>query len=504
MAQKNYDSEFCGNLPLHHINLIQDYGYLLVLNKDNFTIIQASENIAEIAGKPVQELIDTALEEHTAQGDADKLRKQFEAPIPGKIPFTTTINGVQLHTLAHIKGDCLVLELEKADTSGGRYFTDVFQEIKYAMAAIELANSIEEVSATAIHQLKELSGFDGVMMYRFDKDWNGTVIAEEKTGELESYMGFTFPASDIPKQARQMYLKNPYRLIPNRDYKPVRLYPVINPATQTFIDLSECNLRSVVAVHLEYLKNMNVSASMSIRVIHNERLWGLIACHHITPKYLNFEICSVFELLSSVVSNKISAILNKENFDFAGRLQQQRTSLVEQIYAAGELIAGLTNEEGVSLQEIFSAGGMVIRLEGRTEVSGKVPDNDAIENLVLWLQGKNESKVFTSDHLSGIYDEAEEYADIASGILVIPLDNDKGDYIICFRPEVIETIKWGGNPDQAINFTNDGKNYHPRNSFKLWQQTVRYTSKPWQQPEMEAAEALRSFIYEFRTRQMHA
>ncbi|WP_114941825.1 GAF domain-containing protein, partial [Mucilaginibacter endophyticus] len=160
-------------------------------------------------------------------------------------------------------------------------------------------------SQAAVHELRRITGFDGIMMYRFDEDWNGTVIAEEKDApELEHYLGHTFPGSDVPRQARDLYLKNSYRLIPDRDFTPVRLYPVMNPVTNTFIDLSDCNLRGVAAVHLEYLKNMNVQASMSIRVIDNGKLWGLIACHHVRPHYLSFETGAVCEMLSSVISNR--------------------------------------------------------------------------------------------------------------------------------------------------------------------------------------------------------
>lgn len=498
--QKNYDSEFCGSLPLHHVNMIQPHGYLLVLNRQTLTIIQVSENINEVLQKAAPEVINTPLGNYMSDEQLKRLESKFITE--DKVPLTLTLNGQQILVLAHAKDKYIILELEKAQSDLERSFVNVFQEVKYSMAAIDAATSIQEACDTAIHELKKISGFDGIMMYRFDENWNGTVIAEEKEEGLEHYLGLTFPASDVPKQARHLYLKNPYRLIPNRDYTPVRLYPVLNPMTHSFTDLSDCNLRSVAAVHIEYLESMHVVASMSIRVICNEKLWGLISCHHKTAHYLNFELCSMFELLSGVISNKITSIINKEEYDFVNTLQSKRLLLTEQIYAEGNVVKGLFNGEAESILDLFKATGAAISTGGKLETTGQVPDTEYLDNLLLWLQGKGINKIFATDHLSDAHDEAIAYTDVASGMLVIPVDSHNGDYIICFRPEGVHTINWGGDPNKAINFESDGKTYHPRNSFKLWQETVKHTSAPWHAQELDVAETLRSFIFEFKTRQL--
>ncbi|WP_442590933.1 GAF domain-containing protein [Pedobacter sp. AW31-3R] len=507
MAEKrNFDSDFCGSLPLHHINSIQDYGYLLVLDMKDLSVLQASENNAAILGKSIQEIIGTPLSDYIKEEDLEKVRQVLKKGVTHKIPLTFTLhasfNPVDYHALLHIKTDYLIIELEKVSDLGNRKFSDVFQEVKYISAAIEQANTVQEVCDAAVHELRRLSGFDGILMYRFDSDWNGTVIAEEKDDRLEHYLGQTFPASDVPKQARALYLTNPYRLIPNREYQPVRLYPVINPVTNAFTDLSACNLRGVAAVHLEYMKNMNINASMSIRVIHNEMLWGLISCHHIDHKYLNYEVCSIFEWLSDVISNRITLILNKEEYSLSGDLQQKRMALTDLVYAEENVVDGLLKDDQADVLDLFQATGAVISLNGRIEIKGLAPEKDDLENLMLWLEGKNFSKVFSTDHLVGLYEDAIAYADRVSGLLFIPIDSDKGDFLVCFRPELVEDIKWGGDPNQAINFEKDGKNYHPRNSFKLWIQTVLKHSLSWKKQELEVAESLRSFLFEFRTKQL--
>jgi chemotaxis family two-component system sensor kinase Cph1 len=504
--RKNFDSDFCGSLPLHHINSIQDYGYLLVLDKSNLSIIQASENLAELLGRNIQELVNISLTEFFEQDELDKIIRISAAGLNNRIPLTLvsgkSAGEYTFQALQHTKSAYILIELEKTDKDTTRSFIDVFQTVKYISAALDQANTVQQICDVAVHELRKLSNFDGVLMYKFDEDWNGTVIAEEKDPRLERYIGQTFPASDVPKQARELYLRNPYRLIPDRQYASVRLYPVINPLTNAFTDLADCNLRGVAAVHLEYMHNMNVDASMSIRVIYNEQLWGLISCHHIDKKYISYELCSIFEWLSDLISGRITLILNKEEFQITQELQKIRGILTDRIYAENQISVGLFDGDTESILHLFKASGAVVNLKGRIESIGDVPAKDDLENIMLWLEGKNMRKVFATENLSGIYDDAAVFASMASGLLVIPVNAEKGDFVLCFRPEVIEDIHWGGDPNHAINFEKDGKNYHPRNSFELWKQTVLHHSLPWSRHELEIAESLRNFLFEFRMKQL--
>lgn len=505
--KKSFDSDFCGNLPLHNVNLIQDYGYLLVLEPEHLNIIQTSENITEVTEGSFQEMIGKNIADYLDEESLEEIKKNLAGGIRQRIPLTLwfkhTAEKIQFHTLMHIKAEYVLLELEKADDADARSFPAVFQEVKKIMYAIEQATTVQEVCEITVHELRKISGFDGVLMYKFDEDWNGTVMAEEKDERLDAYIGQTFPASDIPKQARQLYLKNPYRLIPNREYQPVRLYPVINPITNSFIDLSDCNLRSVPGVHLEYMKNMKVNASMSIRVLKAGQLWGLISCHHLTAQYLNYEICSVFEWLSAVISNAVSHIIEQESYNFGKALQHRRALLADRIYELGDLVEGLLADEQLSVLDVFNAGGAAVILNGRLHTKGEVPGKDDIENLIFWLEGKDINNLFYTEHLAGLYDDAASFANVGSGILLIPINAAKGEYLICFRPEVVETIHWGGDPNQAINFEEDGVKYHPRNSFKLWKQKVKNYAAPWKTEELEVAESLRSFLFEFRAKQLY-
>lgn len=500
-SHKNYDSEFCGSLPIHYINLVQPYGVLLVLQKETLNIVQASENAEEVFEVPVDQLLQKTLYNWLDTLSADVLTRKLSGNIKEKIPVSLTIGNKKALALVHDKETYLLIELELLNGAGKRdmSFVDVYQEVKYAMAAIDQAAGSQEVCVIAARELKKLSGFDKVMIYLFDENWNGNVVAEEMEEGMESYLGFTFPASDIPKQARALYLNNPYRFIPDRDYIPVKLYPVINPLTESFVDLSDCNMRGVAAVHVEYLKNMKVTASMSTRIIHNEKLWGLIACHHRTAKPMSYQECSVFELLSNVISAKITSLINREQLFLTTQINNRRSLLVEHIYNAGSIAKGLENS-GDDILHLFNASGVALVQGGAITTRGQVPDREELEDMVLWLNAKKLHQVFCENHLADVYEHAAAYADVASGMLVIPVNIAEDEYLVLFRPEVIRTINWGGNPDEAIRFETDAKNYHPRHSFKLWQQTVRNTSLPWKEEEFQAAESLRSFIFEYVTR----
>jgi light-regulated signal transduction histidine kinase (bacteriophytochrome) len=295
-----------------------------------------------------------------------------------------------------------------------------------------------------------------------------------------------------------MYLRNPYRFIPDRGFTPVKLYPVINPISNTFLDMSECNLRAVAAVHVEYLKNMNVMASMSVRLIKDNTLWGLIACHHKTARAINGELRAVMELFSSVISARISALHHQAISDRSAYLGGIYTGLVENICQAEELVPGLL-DPSPNILALLDASGAIITYNNRTYTAGEVPDAAQLEDLLLWLHVKRLRKVFYTDSLPSIYDITEQFRDIASGMLVIPIQPAQDQYIILFRKEYIRTTNWGGNPEERIFFEENPRIYHPRHSFKLWQEHVKGFSKPWLPEEVTAAENLRSFIYEFLT-----
>lgn len=491
----NYDAEFCGRVPLHQTNLIQPHGILLIVDKNDLTVLQVSENAQELFDLPVREIVGRPLSDFLEADQLKKFRERFDQRRQGKLPFSFQLPGGHYLGIIQPAANYFILELERKPlrTNEEDSFIAIYQELKYVMAAIEDAGTTEETCAIAVAELKKISGFDKVMIYRFDEDWNGDVIAEVKEEGMDSYLGLKFPASDIPKQARDLYKRTAYRLIPDAAYEPVRLYPVLNPQTNAFTDLSDSNLRSVAAVHLEYLRNMKVMASMSTRIMVDGQLWGLIACHHRQPYFLSFEMCSVFELLSNVVSAKIAAVQKQDAFHYRNELQTIYTKLVEEIYREENLPHSL-RQHHQELLKLLNAEGLAVIMNDHIDTWGRVPRDEEIREMTLWLQTRQQGQVYHQPSLVSEFEGAEKYSEIGSGILALPIRPDKGNFILAFRPEVIKKVNWGGNPAEAIQFEADRKNYHPRHSFGLWQQTVKQTAQSWRTEEIEIAEQFRNFI----------
>lgn len=498
----NFDATFCGKLPLHQTNLIQPHGVLILVDKKENRIIQTSENIHKLTALSAAETINKSLADIVDEKSINLFNDKRNKGISGKLPLTfvfkSSSHTTPAHTILQEAEAYYMLEVELPEfiPASHNTFINVFQKVKGVMSLISAATSINEVCTIAAKELKALSGFDKVMVYHFDDDWNGSVLAEEKEPGMDTYMGLKFPASDIPKPARELYLKNPYRIIPNKDYEPEKLYPVFNPITNTFTNLSDCDLRSVAQVHLEYLKNMGVTASMSTRITHNESLWGLIACHHRTPKYLSFEEASVFEMLSNVISATISSLLNRESFEKKQSLNDVFTQLVEKAYESNDLVTVFKKNERL-LTQLLSADGIAITWNNKIILLGETPDKESVETLSYWLQEKVENKVYHEYALPYYFDEATNFANVASGLMVLPVQADKRNFIMAFRPEIVKKVSWGGNPDEALTFEKNTTMYHPRASFSIWQEVVKNTSQPWLKEEIAVAETLRNFVIEF-------
>jgi two-component system, chemotaxis family, sensor kinase Cph1 len=496
---KNYDSELCGSLPIHLTNHIQPYGVLLVLDRGDFNVIQASENSNLVFGDSAEQMIGKPLHTYIPQATVEKIQQKLSTPFANPLPDQWRIRGAEHFVLWHAKNSYLIAEIEIPGTETGEQssFANVYHELKYAMNRIESAETLTSLWQIVVAEVKKVSGFDKIMVYQFDEEWNGTVLAEVLEPGMEVYLGITFPASDIPRQARELYKKNAYRYIPDRDAQPVRLYPVINSLTGAFIDLFDCNLRSVAAVHVEYLRNMDVAASMSIRIMKDNELWGLMACHHRTPRQLSFQMCSVLEMLSAAISAKLSLLVNKNNYQFDQNLKEKYTTLVKEIYAAAS--PDDTMVKSGRIAELFNAEGLAIIRNGLVRMWGKTPSEEDLHELTLWLSVQDIKGIYHTTSLSTVNDAAEPYKTACSGLLCLLIDPRRNDFLLLFRPEVVEMLQWGGNPDERIQFENDGKSYHPRNSFKIWQQTVTGRSAGWRKEELLLAEVLRNFLYEFST-----
>ncbi|MCA0397958.1 MAG: GAF domain-containing protein [Bacteroidetes bacterium] len=485
-----YDSAFCANIPIHIINAVQSYGVLLVVDKKNGDIVQLSENADQLFLMPARKMAGRLFSEFVslAHVPANWISET------GRYNIVLDIGAQEHDAILHVDEKQLTIEIELASIAPNQQNAiDFFREIKAPMEQIEKAETLPALCTIAADVLKRLSGFDKVMIYSFDEDWNGFVLAEAREPDMESYLGFTFPAADIPKPARDLYLRNAYRCIPDREAPSVPLYPIVHPLTETFLDMSLCNLRAVPTVHLEYLKNMRVGASMSVRLLRHGELWGLIACHHKTAYASNGRQKALFELFSGVISARITELENQQLHQQHSRLASLYAALIDGVNQSTSMMDALLYGKP-NVLELFNADGAIAVHHQQSKSVGTAPEAELLKDLLLWLHVKQLRKIYQTDVLPSVYEMNEDQKPLISGLLAIPIRASEDEYLLLFRKEVKRTTNWGGNPAERIFFEKDPQQFHPRHSFQLWQEHVSGSSPAWTYEEQQLAEKLRLFI----------
>lgn len=501
MGNENYDASFCGTIPLHNTNAIQPHAALFVVKVTDFRIIQISSNIGDWLRISIDAILNQPLERIFEQKCAERIRDKyaksyFKYVVPEYITIVSSTREMTYLGRIHEKENYLLIEVEFInEVSQIRPFVNAYQKFQEVAVRLNQSTGIDELVMLASQEIKRISGFDKVMIYSFDENWNGLVVAEAMEDGMESYLGLKFPASDVPKQARDLYLRNPYRIIPDRKYKKVSLIPEFNPLTNGPTDLTDVKSRSVLDVHLEYLGNMNVEASMSTRIIHNESLWGLIACHHREAKLLSFEECAIFELLSNVISSKLSSLVNRSRTNERVKLNRLLSDISIKI-APFDNFVNVFKKYGSEIKTLLAGDGLAICWDGEIIASGIAPTEVQIEKLLPWLRTKEFKACIDITSLPYAFEPATEYASVGSGILILPIQPYESNFILAFKTEAVKTVSWGGNPDNAITLEKDSTRYHPRNSFEIWKETVRLTSNPWTEEQLIAAERFRNIVVE--------
>jgi len=334
-----------------------------------------------------------------------------------------------------------------------------------------------------------MTGFDRVLIYRFDEQWNGTVIAEDRNEVLPSYLDLRFPASDIPAQARDLYRRNRQRIIPDANYTPVPIQSR-DPAP---LDLSDSVLRSVSPIHLEYMRNMGTLASMSISILRDGELWGLISCHNKEPKRVSLQVRNACDFLTQIFALQLEARENTGLAENRLRLGTVQTRLLAHMAAEDHFIAGLVHHPE-DLMLLAGAEGAAVLTQDRCWCLGRAPDEGQVKALFAWLSEHHQEDVFATDRLPQVYPPARAFADRASGLVSISISKAHASYVLWFRPEVVQTVRWGGNPQKAVEEEAGGNRLHPRRSFEIWKETVREHSLPWDRSEIEAVKELRNAI----------
>ncbi len=496
---ENVDLTNCDREPIHIPNLIQPHGVLLAVSADDYQILQVSFNTDQMLGIEPQELLNKPLDELVGSEQLKAIQlclsEGFEHINPLPIKLTRQGETITFDGIIHRNREIIIVELEPKKLSQKIDFFNFYKLVKNPINKIQSTRTLEELCQAIAQEVKKLTEFDRIMVYRFDEEGTGTVIAEVANSELEPFLGLRYPATDIPKQAKYLYSLNFLRLIPDATYEPVELTPQLNPLTNQPLDLSMSVLRSVSPLHTEYLANMGVSASMSISLLKNKQLWGLIACHHNTPKQLPYEIRTVCEFIGQIVSFELVAKEDNQDLDYKMKLKSMQSQFVEAISQAAELETGLT-QNPPHLLDLVAAAGVALSFGENVTLIGNTPDEEFIKAMLTWLETQfNQEIVYETNYLAQVYPPAEEYKQVASGLLALLISRVQKTFILWFRPEVIQTVNWGGNPHKPMEIIEDEvMRISPRKSFAKWQETVGLKSLPWKACEVEAAIELRSSI----------
>ncbi len=490
----------CDREPIHIPGSIQPHGALLVLRDPDLSVERWSLNASHLLGVNPIDLPDCSLQElfgiDSSQAVRDCLERNFDRANP--LPLTLIAGDrapYPLNGIAHrAPSGEIVLELEPCDPAVRRDFFAFYQQIKDPLAKIQSARDLQQLCDFIVAEIRDITRFDRVMVYRFSDSGDGEVIAEARSPDTDSFLGLHYPDTDICKPAKELYTLNWLRLIPDVNYQPIGIVTSQTDPEAPPLDMSYCVLRSVSPMHVEYLQNMGVMASMSISLIQNQRLWGLIACHHNTPKWVPYEIRTACEFLGQLMSTEIANKEANENLEYKLHLKDIQGQFIDRLSGASDFTIDLTQQPEMLL-ELTGAQGVAV-CEGKDIVTiGSSPSPDRIADLLAWLVDRFDRNIFVTDALGKLYPKATEYKAIASGFLAMEISKIQHRYVLWFRPEQLQSVSWGGKPENPKRVEADGSvTLFPRRSFEVWQEIVRGRSTPWLPCEVEGAVELRQAI----------
>jgi light-regulated signal transduction histidine kinase (bacteriophytochrome) len=477
------DLSNCEREQIHLAGSIQPHGALLVVSEPDHRVVQASDNAAAFLGLPGpplgRRLGDLA-------GDLDdRTRSLLDQPLD-RIPtvFHCRIGepARPFDALIHRPAaGGLVIELEEAGPT-----VDLAPVVERSVRTVIGCDSLPVLADEAARLFKQLSGYDRVMIYRFDDEGHGEVFAEQREPALEPFLGLRYPASDIPHIARELYRRNRIRLLVDVDCRPVPLTPLLSPLTGQPLDMSLCTLRSMSPIHIQYLKNMGVTATLVASLIVEGRLWGLVACHHYRTRRISQAVRAMCELLAEAVATRIAALESfiQQDAELAVRRLEHR--MIAAISRHGDWRSAFAESPNTLLQPLKATGAALLFRDDVLPV-GEVPGTQQLRQLGAWLDTRPPLPVVATASLGLDEPAFQALRPVASGIIAVPVSSSPGEYLIWLRPERIRTLTWAGDPSKPVVVGNDPADLSPRRSFAQWHQLVEGKSDPWTRADIAVA-----------------
>jgi chemotaxis family two-component system sensor kinase Cph1 len=497
----------CERELIHLAGSIQPHGVLLVLREPDLRIVQTSANCADVLGRTAPDLLGLPAEALAAEF-ADLLREQAHADLSEPLPFGCRFEWADrvVHcdaAMHRVDGAGLVVELEPADRDGA---APALEDLKTLVAAaierIGSANGIGALSDAVVREVRDLTGYDRVMVYRFDPDGHGKIIAEARDPRLEPLLGHHYPASDIPQRARELYLRNRVRVLVDVHCAPAPLVPAVLPPAGTELDMSLCALRSMSPLHIQYLKNMGVTATLVASLVREGRLWGLIACHHYAPRRLPPALRTACGLLAEVVSTRIAAIENYAHAQVAIMVRRIEQRLIEATSSEGDWRLALLRSPRMLLQPLEASGAALFD-QDEILTAGEVPSTPQLRALRDWIHAAGAEDIFACASIGRANPELASLTPTASGVLAVRLSAARADYLMWFRREQLQSVTWAGDPTKPVAVGNDPRDLSPRRSFAAWSEIVRGTAAPWTAAEVALARAIGTALIDIIV-QVHA
>ncbi|MCY7422356.1 MAG: GAF domain-containing protein [Chitinophagaceae bacterium] len=481
----------CDAEPIHIPGSIQSYGYLLALNKTNNTIQYCSENCTTLFSKPLNQILSKPFSEFFNKEDETSLAAYSAKTENAVKPFAFSVGNQSFHITAFSTKENIVMEFEPFSPEGFE-LPDLFFQTKRFAYSTERADNLQMLCQDVADETRTITGYDRVMIYRFDKDNNGQVFAESRIDKIEPFLGLYYPATDIPVQTRELFLLNSIRMLANVQATNVPLYALDENADNKSIDLSLSILRSFSPMHIQYLKNMGVGATFTIALINHGKLWGLIACHHYAPKHIPYHVRLAAHLQGIFLSSQIDVRQVADEFELVKETEKKLDSLHKIMTGSEKSLA--KEQTLVQLKNLLNADAVVIAYKETFYKHGLLLQDEKLNGLMNWLDTSIDHGIFQTSKLGYSYPQAAGLGSQVAGVVYLPIGTQTKNGIAWIRQEVEKTVNWGGDPSKPMNIDAGNQSLTPRKSFVLWKEAVKGQSAAWQKPEINAASVICSYI----------
>ncbi|MGI4749641.1 MAG: ATP-binding protein [Janthinobacterium lividum] len=497
MKPYHVDLTNCDQEPIHIPGKIQAHGFLVAVDNETYIISFISENTKAYLGKEAAYFLGkpiSHLESFFKSADQNQLTNLLIFFKNGKNadsinPYPIHIDQNKFNLILSISGTNLLLEFEPA-TSDLDF--DVHKTIGKSVSEILSGKNLHSLLCNTAAEIKKIIQYDRVMIYKFNEDGHGKVVSEVKNYDLESLLDLYYPATDIPKQARELYKINLTRIIADVNTVSSSIITFQDPNLP--LDLSHSALRAVSPIHIQYLKNMGVASSFSISLMAKGELWGLVACHNYSPRFINYKARDASKLIGQILSSALEYRQEEENTEMLHTLDQAASAVSKQIKSEENITDALTSH-ATTIQNLTKASGAVLIFNNTVSRVGVTPDEEQIEEITAWLKTTLQDTVYYTHRFPQVFLPAKKYSNIASGILACIISKELNEWMIWFKPEQIESITWAGNPEKPVEHQQNGlMQLSPRKSFEAWTEIVKNTSEKWSIKEVSVVVKIRGEI----------